>query len=37
LLAVMLGPNGRLRAPALRVGNTLLVGFHDESYAALLK
>jgi hypothetical protein len=28
----LLGPTGNLRAPALRVGKTLLVGFHEEVY-----
>lgn len=37
LLAAMLGPTGNLRAPTLRVGKTLLVGFHPEMYAAALK
>ncbi len=28
----MLGPTGNLRAPTLRVGSTVIVGFHDEIY-----
>lgn len=32
LLAAMLGPTGNLRAPTLRVGRTLLVGFNEEMY-----
>ena len=32
LLAVLLGPSGALRAPTLQVGDTLLVGFGEESY-----
>jgi hypothetical protein len=32
----MLGPTGNLRAPALRVGKTLLVGFNEEPYAEVL-
>jgi len=28
----MLGPTGNLRAPALRVGKTLLVGFDEDAY-----
>jgi hypothetical protein len=32
LLAHLLGPTGNLRAPALRVGDTLLVGFGEEAY-----
>jgi arsenate reductase-like glutaredoxin family protein len=37
LLALLLGPTGGLRAPTLRVGRTLLVGFHEEAYAKILK
>ncbi len=29
----MLGPTGNLRAPTLRVGKTLIVGFNEEAYA----
>lgn len=29
----LLGPTGNLRAPTLRVGKTLLVGFNSEKYA----
>lgn len=32
LAAVILGRSGTLRAPAIRVGSTLLVGFHAEGY-----
>ncbi|MCH9675241.1 MAG: hypothetical protein K0U93_27615 [Gammaproteobacteria bacterium] len=32
----MLGPTGNLRAPTLRVGKTLLVGFNEESYEKVL-
>ena len=32
----MLGPTGNLRAPTLRVGKTILVGFHPEMYASVL-
>ena len=28
----MLGPTGNLRAPTLRVGKNLVVGFNDEAY-----
>jgi hypothetical protein len=35
LLAHLLGPTGNLRAPTLRKGNTLLVGFGDEAYREL--
>jgi hypothetical protein len=37
LLALLLWPTGGLRAPTLRVGRTLLVGFNEEAYAAVLK
>lgn len=30
--SVLLGPTGNLRAPTFRVGKTLVVGFHEESY-----
>jgi len=29
----MLGPTGNLRAPTLRAGKTVLVGFNDELFA----
>lgn len=32
----MLGPTGNLRAPTLQIGKTLLVGFNDEQYRAVL-
>jgi len=32
LLSHMLGPTGNLRAPTLRAGKTLLVGFNKEAY-----
>ena len=28
----VLGPSGNLRAPAIRTGNSWLIGFHDEAY-----
>ena len=34
-LAAMLGPTGNLRAPTLRVGTTLLVGFNEDAYSAV--
>lgn len=37
LLAAILGPTGNLRAPTLRVGRTLLVGFNPDAYASALK
>lgn len=32
LLAVLLGPTGNLRAPVIRRGKTLLVGFQSDAY-----
>ena len=32
LAKVLLGPTGNLRAPALRRGKTLVVGFDEETY-----
>jgi hypothetical protein len=32
----MLGPTGNLRAPTLRVGRTLLVGFDEDTYRKVL-
>ena len=32
----MLGPTGNLRAPCVRVGKTILVGFNDEAYGSAL-
>lgn len=32
----MLGPTGNLRAPTLRVGKTVLVGFDEDAYRAAL-
>jgi hypothetical protein len=37
LLALLLGPTGGLRAPTLRVGRALLVGFSEEAYAKILR
>ncbi len=33
VVEAMLGPTGNLRAPCLKVGKTILVGFNDEVYA----
>jgi arsenate reductase-like glutaredoxin family protein len=35
LLALVLGPTGNLRAPTLRRGRTLIVGFDGPTYARL--
>lgn len=37
LLGLLLGPSGNLRAPTLRKGRTLLVGFDEATYKALLR
>ena len=36
LLGLLLGPSGNLRAPTLRRGRTLVVGFDEPTYRALL-
>ena len=36
LCKVLLGPTGNLRAPTLRKGKTLLVGFNQETYQKVL-
>jgi hypothetical protein len=33
----LLGPTGNLRAPAIRFGNTFVVGFNEELYGQLLR
>jgi arsenate reductase-like glutaredoxin family protein len=37
LLGLLLGPSGNLRAPTIRKGRTLLVGFDEETYTSKLK
>ena len=32
LVSLMLGPTGNLRAPTMKIGKTVLVGFNDEVY-----
>jgi hypothetical protein len=34
-LVATLGPSGNLRAPALRVGDTWLVGFNESAWAGV--
>jgi len=36
LLALLLGPTGNLRAPTLRKGRILIVGFDQETYEEVL-
>ena len=33
---LMLGPTGNLRAPVVRVGRTLIVGYHEEALNRVL-
>ncbi len=35
ILKLVLGPTGNLRAPTLRVGKKLVVGFNEEMYDAV--
>jgi arsenate reductase-like glutaredoxin family protein len=37
LLALLLGPTGNLRAPTLRKGRTLIVGFDEATYERVLR
>lgn len=37
LATFLLGPSGNLKAPTLRIGDTLLVGFSEEAYKQLLR
>lgn len=32
LVEKLLGPTGNLRAPTIRMGRTLLVGFHEDAF-----
>ena len=36
MVDAMLGPTGNLRAPTVRSGRTLLVGFNEDEYTAVL-
>jgi hypothetical protein len=36
VVAAMLGPTGNLRAPTIRRGKTVIVGFNEEVFAARL-
>ena len=36
LRELLLGPTGNLRAPTVRKGRTLIVGFDEQTYAELL-
>jgi arsenate reductase-like glutaredoxin family protein len=37
LLGLLLGPTGNLRAPTLRKGRTLIVGFDEATYKTVFK
>jgi len=37
LAKVLLGPTGNLRAPTLRKGKTLVVGFNEETYEKVFR
>jgi arsenate reductase-like glutaredoxin family protein len=32
ILALIMGPTGNLRAPTIKVGKTMIVGFHEEAF-----
>lgn len=36
LLGLLMGPSGNLRAPTMRVGRRLVVGFDEETYERLM-
>lgn len=36
ILKIIVGPTGNLRAPTLRVGKVLLVGFDESTYSKVL-
>ena len=36
LVRLMLGPTGNLRAPTMKVGKSVLVGFNPEAYAEFM-
>ena len=36
VVEAMLGPTGNLRAPTIRKGKTLIVGFNEDVFAELL-
>ena len=37
LAELLLGPTGNLRAPTLRIGKTLVVGFEEATYKKLFR
>jgi hypothetical protein len=36
LLTLLLGPSGNLRAPAIRAGKLLLIGFEPDNFGKIL-
>ncbi|NRA74405.1 MAG: hypothetical protein HRU16_00575 [Planctomycetes bacterium] len=32
----IIGPSGNLRAPTLRIGKTVIVGYHDDVYTEVM-
>ncbi len=37
IVGLLIGPTGNLRAPTIRYGRTLLVGFNESAYRQVLK
>ena len=35
LAGLLLGPTGNLRAPTMRVGQTILVGYNDQAFTEI--
>jgi arsenate reductase-like glutaredoxin family protein len=35
LAGLMLGPTGNLRAPIMRIGQTILVGYNDQAFTEI--
>jgi hypothetical protein len=36
LLGLMIGPSGNLRAPTVRIGHALVIGYDEETYRRML-
>jgi arsenate reductase-like glutaredoxin family protein len=37
LASLMIGPSGNLRAPTVRIGETLIIGYDEETYRKLFR
>lgn len=37
LASLLLGPTGNLRAPTMRVGQTILVGYNDQAFTEMFE